>query len=156
MWLLDKPKKTLEELLQAKLIEMRGELSQQAFADQLGVEKFTYQRWETATNVPQADSRAVLSEATGLSEGQLFADPDYVATPKEAVKILENAVNLAEKYNAVTERRKKLVDIILSPTFDEDETDRLLARFHTASTGELPKKEKLGKQAKKKADPGAP
>lgn len=62
-----------DKTLGDRLIEQRGEASQDDIADRIGVAQATYQRWERDLSFPGADSFKALCEFLGVDIRELGA-----------------------------------------------------------------------------------
>lgn len=116
---------TIEQNFALNLRVLRGDRTQAEMAEHLGMPLRTYASLESGTIVPQAETRAKLAERLRESEGRLFADPDYVATPEEAVKILAKYVETARSKERELSASARALSNML-PTLDENKARTIL------------------------------
>jgi transcriptional regulator with XRE-family HTH domain len=86
---------TLEQVFAYNLRILRGGLTQADMAERLGVPLRTYQKFEAASVIPQAETRRSLASKLGVPETRLFLDPDLTKPTKEqAFQVLKEALGL--------------------------------------------------------------
>lgn len=76
-----------------QLARFRGDLTQEAFAEKLGIPFSSYQKLENG-QLPRPENLAKIASALGIGETELFLDPDLVGepTPEQALKVFTKLV----------------------------------------------------------------
>lgn len=123
----------LRERLAENLKVLRGKQTQSEFAEALGLPMRTYVNIELGHSWPQYANIQQMAEKLGVTEGQLFADPELVLktprqpppTPAEALEIVKNALEKAEKRERELSLSARALSDIL-PTLDEDKARTIL------------------------------
>lgn len=84
---------TIEKVFAHNLRVLRGKSTQADMAERLSMPLRTYQKFEAAQVIPQAETRRQLADKLGVPETRLFQDPDLARVPgadllREALALL--------------------------------------------------------------------
>lgn len=92
--------RTIEEVVAYHLRRLRGDSTQSEMADILGIPLRTYNALENG-QIPRPETRKIIAQKLGITETELFLDPDLMRppTPADALEVLSEFVkkNLAQK-----------------------------------------------------------
>ena len=81
----------MKKILSVKLRQLRGEESQAAFAEKIGVKQVTYSTWERGSSEPSASAVAAIALACGVSTDWLLGIAT-AAPPEDKVADLKQAI----------------------------------------------------------------
>lgn len=81
----------MKKILSVKLRQLRGEESQAAFAEKIGVKQVTYSTWERGSSEPSASAVAAIALACGVSTDWLLGI-STAAPPADKVADLKQAI----------------------------------------------------------------
>jgi len=81
----------MKKILSVKLRQLRGEESQAAFAEKIGVKQVTYSTWERGSSEPSASAVAAIALACGVSTDWLLGI-STAAPPEDKVADLKQAI----------------------------------------------------------------
>ena len=81
----------MKKILSVTLRQLRGEESQAAFAEKIGVKQVTYSTWERGSSEPSASAVAAIALACGVSTDWLLGI-STAAPPEDKVADLKQAI----------------------------------------------------------------
>ena len=92
-----------------KILKLRKEkgLSQEAFAEKLGVSRQSVSKWESSGALPDIDKIIAMSELFGVST-------DYLLGKKNSPELKPEEIRILKLYNSLSENNKKLAFDLIS------------------------------------------
>lgn len=118
----------IKEVFANNLRTLRGERTQAAMAEQLGIPFPSYKNLESGQFMPSHANVAIIAERLRIDEARLFADPAAISRPtrQQALDAVRRDIDILLELSPT-----QLLLFEILPSMDEDQARRFIELFET-------------------------